>query len=798
MSFEIQIHQATLVTVIENTMQQGFRTRCLPSADPFYVDHIDVAAGDTTVAMSDGSVDFVVTVNVFVVTSQSVLAAANDVPDGAKTPVGQATLTLRLSVAGTVLSLTCTGVDLGVIGTFLGSSAATVEQQIQQAVGTVGSLDVGTIVSGIGLAAPSTSRLEIVGSSVLIRFDPPAAGQERLQSGQDWCLFADANTMEALAKSKLNPMLSKLDSFLTSVSPPTVGWAPSGSTPALNVVLDGEAPVPDPFSGHVRLSANVVIGLLHTFILNDGIGSDLTFDVSWQADINLGSALDILLPPGVAEAIESLIVSMLTAQIDPTSFGAVPLGPQEFEMVQPLPQLSFATAAFNYGSVVGLPDGMVLGGSVTTPGTDTSTLACIEGAFPDQFQLLVDCSHGGANSNRQPTLDAVTASAGASFEHAGAVCDIHFVSPTKPPISLSPYLTAPADGTITETGAVALTIPGTVAAVLSTDPQPIQLWLQTARGVRLLDLGTPPSPQLDSEGNVTNCRVVVIDDCPVAVDRWYRVFHMYNPKWSVDPPESWLQQLDRVERFETVLIDVSGLEAGSIVRFDTPLAGLGAGSTFCADGAGHVLLPAMLTARSTDENARLATADRQQLVDVTTATAVFQRVAVLHTPGALAHALAEQGGIALVTSTFADGRTETTRLDRMGIPYSAQPAPGQAGAPGTGAADAPGTVPARAQATTPAQPPDEPGIPGLVALHPVPGFEDSGLQVAELDDGSHVCVVDEAGQLRATGTIPDWPHMPPTGSAWAISASSGDRLAVFAVSRSRPARPARTGMPSSD
>ncbi len=77
-------------------------------------------------------------------------------------------------------------------------------------------------------------------------------------------------------------------------------------------------------------------------------------------------------------------------------------------------------------------------------------------------------------------------------------------------------------------------------------------------------------------------------------------------------------------------------------------------------------------------------------------------------------------------------------------------------------------------------------LPGLVALHPVPGFEGSGLQVAELEDNTYVAVVEEFGQLRAIGTLPAWPHMPPAGDAWAISASSGDRVAVFAVTRFIP------------
>jgi hypothetical protein len=76
-----------------------------------------------------------------------------------------------------------------------------------------------------------------------------------------------------------------------------------------------------------------------------------------------------------------------------------------------------------------------------------------------------------------------------------------------------------------------------------------------------------------------------------------------------------------------------------------------------------------------------------------------------------------------------------------------------------------------------------PDVPGLMRLHPVPGFESDGFLVAELDDGTHLALADDNGRLRVTGIVPAWPHMPMAGDAWAISASEGDRVAVFAISR---------------
>lgn len=775
MGFDVQVHTKSIATLIENLMQEGFRTRCLPSADGYFVDHVDVVTGMTTVATTEGGIDFVVTLNVFVVQSSAVLAAPNGVPSGATIPIGQATTTLQLSISSTTLvTMSCTNVDLGVIAVALGTAAATVENQIQEGIGTVGTINVGSMAATIGLPVPSSSSLGIVGTSILIRFDPTGPGQERLQVGQDWCLFVDANTMDQLVKTKLSAALKALGSEITSA---TIGatWTPTGTTPEVTVSVTGKAQVPDPFSGDVFVELLVVFGLLHTFIVNDGTSADLTMDVTWHLSVDLGWLFDLLVPPFVTQ----LVVTALASALNPATFGATALGPHKFEFLAPLPHLSFGAATFEYGSVVGLQAGMVLGGAVTLPANPgTSTLSLSQTTFPNSFTIFVDCSKG--SSSVEPTLATVTASASASFTDAGKICDIHFVSPASPPISLVPYLTAPADGTVVESGTIAVTLPGTAALALSTDPQPIQLWVQAARGVRLLDLGVPPIPQLDDHGDVTNYHLIVLDDCPWAVDPWWRLFHMFNPKWSVDPPESWTEALEQVDRFETILIEVNNLNAGSLVRFDMPIMGLGSGSVFSADESGRVVVPAVLTARSDDEGARLSTIDRQDLGEVVESTAVFERIAVLDTPGALSHDLVEVAGVALVTSTFAAGRSQTVRIDGMRIPKVLDTDQDAAGRtePGSESGDD-----------------VEPDLPGLVGFHPVPGFESEGIHVAELDDGTYLAVVEQSGRLRSAGTLPAWPHMPRAGQTWAISASKGDRVAVFAISRTLPERGGSTAPP---
>jgi NADPH-dependent ferric siderophore reductase len=42
-------------------------------------------------------------------------------------------------------------------------------------------------------------------------------------------------------------------------------------------------------------------------------------------------------------------------------------------------------------------------------------------------------------------------------------------------------------------------------------------------------------------------------------------------------------------------------------------------------------------------------------------------------------------------------------------------------------------------------------------------------------------VTEHDGSIRVAGMVARWPDMPAVSGAWAISASKGDRIAIFAV-----------------
>jgi hypothetical protein len=193
----------------------------------------------------------------------------------------------------------------------------------------------------------------------------------------------------------------------------------------------------------------------------------------------------------------------------------------------------------------------------------------------------------------------------------------------------------------------------------------VQLLVNTARGVRVVDFGLPPVPQVDSEGHVTNFKLIIINDCPSAVDQWFQVFHSYNPKWSVDPYESWIDNMETVAAFGASLLVVNGLHAGELITFDQPMDG--GLAVFSAVHTGQVVVPAVLAVRSFDAPVTLSRLNRTTLGAVGQTTMFFERVAVLDTPGALSHQLLGDGDRAVITTSFVD-RTESIQIDSLGIP----------------------------------------------------------------------------------------------------------------------------------
>ena len=126
--------------------------------------------------------------------------------------------------------------------------------------------------------------------------------------------------------------------------------------------------------------------------------------------------------------------------------------------------------------------------------------------------------------------------------------DVEIVSPGN---WIELYVKRPAD-----TPEIRIVIPSAVALGIV---EPVRLIVHTARGVRLVDLGTPPPVTLDANGNVTNALTSHIPNClHMNVEHgigWY-VDHPRD-RGSFDPPlehPDWKTYLGRQRGIDVQLV----------------------------------------------------------------------------------------------------------------------------------------------------------------------------------------------------------------------------------------------------
>jgi hypothetical protein len=774
MSLDIEILTSTLLDAMQDTLQQGLDTTCLPSFDSYYVDHLNVDAGTVSITTA-GAAQFTFPVDVFVVDMPSLLANVNGTPPGALTPIGTAQIILSLTISGTTLTLACTGAPLGptITAAIGAANAALVSAKIQAQIGTIGSASLGVIFSSLGIPPPTTSTIAQSGGSLFVRFDPAGSPTDTLQSGQDWCVFIDAATVQALVATKVNTALAAITRITSHTT--TSVWAPEGTAPHINVTITGKVTVPDPLDGDFEMDMGVDFQISSALSKSGEVWS-LVELITWVWNASTGFFVGNNIETGI---VESVFLK--------TGFGGTIVGPNEFSFTQSLPTLSLGNLTFDYSAPVGLSNGMVLGGKTSAlVAPDTNPLGISVSPFGSEVGIYHFCQGGQAAA----TLANVFANAEASFTDLGKMCAVTILSPKPSPVNLSSYLfISPAPGAAAENGSIEISFNGIVSKSLAKNGQPVELLVQMSRGVRVVNFGVPPNPKVDSKGDVENYGVTEINNCPSAVDPWYQVFGTFNPLWNVDPPESWVDSVDQVAVFQSTLINVVGVETGELVTFNQAIDG--GLSVVTANVAGVAVIPALLAVRSVNENAALTRANRAALGDVGTAGAIFQRVAMLQTPGAISHQLEGDASSATVTTTFANGATQVISVSDLGVvQLSAAQVGASAGAqaalkPAVGAAQARAIAGASAPAAAesaealrrwPIQ------IPGLVKILSVPGLPDASVAVAQLSDGTNLVLSREPdGRVRVAGLVPRWLDMPQVQGRWAISSAVGNRVAVFAV-----------------
>jgi len=804
MSIELQIQSSILRSITARAVQARLRTTCFAPIAAVYIDHADVAARPVELITANAAVRLRVPLDVFVVRREDVLAAPNAMPAGATVPAGAGTvfIVLEMTATGAVVSLRCVDATLGQLGVALGPDAQAAKDAIVRAVGSLVNLNLAATLGGLGMPTPGSSRVDLIGGIVAIRFEPAGAPAAHLFPGQDWGMFLDGASVEQLAVSKIPKRVKDLISRIPS-STIHVHWRPAGDKPHVDIDYAGKIPVPDPLTA----GFDGVIGC--DFSLTSTITKFLRTTVHWSLHIDLG--------PLVPRYFEKEFEGKFAGAFDPATFGGSPIGDRAFTLDSPLPDVSFGGARFGYNSVVASPAGMTVGGPVRLPldpGKDTLQPSVHQFGLPYRLEFCRLLAKSGSGApNKTVSLSEVTTEGSVWLENLGAFCDVEILSPGS---WVDPYITRRSQGA--ENYEITIVIPSAVALGIV---EPVNLIVRTARGLRLVDLGTPPPVMLDANGNVTNALVDFINDC-----LFINVEH--GIKWAgggglldqsvVNPPlehPDWTTYLARHRGIDVQLLTLSALEPGELIQFRS----LDHAVDITADRNGRALVPVLLPVANDQGPASLIRVNRHSIAGHFIVRAViFVDQASL--PAGTQHRLASSvDGTAVLTTEF-DDHIDVHEIGPLGAPillkretaciqeYRGGVAQAQVSHKSTGRNDivqherhgaiGSQTLPSNEEVALNPQPlpPQEVvtaacnpllaqrvNLPGIKSLIAVPGFPQAPIVLATMEDGSMLVLdLDANGSVRVAGTFAGPIGVLDVSGDWAIAADP-DRVSIYSVTR---------------
>jgi hypothetical protein len=751
MALELQIGSKTLADITTRALQTQLSTRCFPAVGEAFIDHANVVFGPLAPTANAGAVQLHVPVDIFIVLRSAVLAAPNGVPAGATSPAGRVTLHLELRATGTAVSLKCVDVDLGSLGPAVGPAAAAAKATLIAAAGSPLSMDLKAAFTSIGLPQPATSRVELAGGTVAIRFDPAGDPVNHLFPGLEWGLFLDGPAVERLAVSKVPAdFRSRIPGLQLNAH-----WRPAGTTPHVDVDYSGKVPVPDPFT----CAADGTFGC--DFGLTPAMAYRLRTTVNWTLHLNLGDFV-----PGF---IDNMAEDFVVASVDPAKFGGVPLGPRAFALDSNLPAIKLGGADLLYSGVLASPAGMTIGGPVKLPlmpGLDTVKVSPTAFGLPYRLQFCSKLAKSGSGDPiKSITINDVTTNARVFLEDAGNFCGFEVSSPGA---WINSYIFGPAPGTAGNTHDFYINVPGSLSGNIKT---PARLIVKTARGVRLADLGVPPKIIVDANGQVTNAHDTYIDDC------LYIDLNNYGLKWGHDdlviPKEhpDWLTLA--TSGLDVQLVTLNGLDRGELIQFRSAHHQI----DVTADQNGRAMVPVLLPVASTGASAQLTRTSRGPIAGLAEVqSAIFEARATVAT-AAVQTFSAGGGDTARLTSQFSD-RIEMREIGTLGLSLF------DTRSLNRDVPDAAMHAPGTAKPVPPPEPDPCDGIPGVTTLLPVPGFEDAPIAIAVMKDGGTL-VIDLVNRKRprVAGTFSGPIGAVQIAGNWALTGAGGVTL-IYRVSRS--------------
>ncbi len=812
MSIELQIQSSVLRVIIARAVQARLRTTCFPPIASLYVDHADVATTPIELFKADAAIRLRVPLDLFIVRREDVLAAPNAVPAGATASVGTVVIVLELAATGAVVSLRCVdAVPDPKIALALGANAATAKAVIVNAVGSLPPLNLTEALRGLGMASPSSSKVELVGGVVAIRFEPAGDAAARLFSGHEWGMFLDGVSGKQLVRSKVLDELKLRIPSLTTVE----HWRPAADTPHVDV----------DYAAAFKLephSANVDGTLGCDFSLTPTITKFLRTTVHWSfhshLHLNLGSAVPGFVENTVESFIEDYVESKIGNAFDPATLGGTAIGDRAFNIDSSLPDVSFAGARLGYASLLASPAGMTLGGAVRLPpdpGKDTVKPSVTKFGFPYRLTSCRVLAKSGSGEPSKTVLPGEVYTNGSiTLSNLGAFCDFEILSQAN---LIMPFVRPP-----TDTATIWIVIPSLVALGIT---EPVRLVVRTARGVRLVDLGTPPPVDINEQGNVTNAHTSHIKDC-------FFLDVEHGIKWAlagglsdqsvVNPPmedPDWATYRGRHLGLEVQLVTLFALEPGELIQFRSADHAI----DVTADRNGRSVVPILLPVSNDQIQASLIRVNRRSIVGhFTTQTAIFMEQANLPA-GTLSRWDSTVNGMgASVLTTEFEEHIDSHEIGPLGAPmllkrekvggYESGGRAAQANVSRCGAsmemkeivqresesaissqtrqsheevALNPQPLPPRKVVTAAYNPflAQRIDLPGITSLIAVPGFAEAPIALAKLADGSMLVLdLGEDGTARVAGTFNGPIGVLDVSGDWAF-AEDRDRVSIFRVTR---------------
>ena len=773
MAYGFQFAKDRLSRALTETTQQRLQSICMPASPGQFIDRIDVVLDGASFHQVPGAgdaLDVYMPVRVFVVPLQDVLDTPHDQnPASALTPSDTIVVKVRLRLQGARVASELLPPDL---------SQTQIPEPLKYPLATLLASELGPALNRVifdgtsmleryRLPSPIASRFAVTSAAVQVEYDPAGPVIDRAGSGQQWGVFLDARPAIDFALSRLPPVLR---SGLIST---TAEWAPQGQTPRVLARTELSVgvlvfklplelrmtmvPAPKPtlrvdFTWDVEVDAATVLGVPVSVLFKlAGIpGLDLLASEAFAEVLELG--LD-----GVVALADDFLEEQLAAQ------GVHRSGDRSYFVDVPLPTLSLFEVALVPHSLLALGPGMTMGGPVHVQVVDRSRMIASEWKFGLPWYPTTCRKHG----DKRPVVTKEQAAwlryyAHTSFDYMGRFCSATLLEPSGSAAALiQPRL----DQAGPTTSGFSFDISYEQAQGFEHE---VRLVVRTSRGTRLVNLGKPALLQFDSQGLSTNLPRP-IPDCLTYNPQDKRSAIMFGDRTVkltrddlVQPPEDprWKDLVTSGFGLDVHVVSMRGLTPGEIVVFESDTHRV----QVAADSGGRVTVPALAPRGFDMGNALLQRLSQQPIeghVQVTSIAVESGAVFQAHRGPTMPFEPVDdrQRGLMRAMESFEIGptqwvavRSNPTQAWRPGTEVQLNPQPLPPGPPPDLGALNPQPLP-------PEPPPDEhplvraAGLKGVHAVFAVPGTQDDGLAIAQMDDGRRLVLERSSDGARVSGVF---------------------------------------------